>query len=273
MNDDHGWILCGDGPAAYEKHIVPAFSGAWAEDMVKRAALRNGERVLDLACGTGIVSRHALQFLGTSGAVTGVDVNAAVLEKAREICPPDAAPVEWKQADAAALPFSDAVFDVALCQQGLQYFPDRSRALKEIKRILVPGGRIVFSVWRSIDYSPFYQALHHALARYVSPEAAEMLSSAYALSDADELKALFTSAGFKRIELSIVIKQMRCPSLKEFLGGGFAASPFAEEISALPEAKHEKLLQMVRNAVVDYIDDKGLAAPMESHLISARKQR
>ncbi len=102
MIEKSGWQLCGDGPEAYEKYIVPAFSGAWAQDIVNRAALQNGDRVLDVACGTGIVSRQAFKALGESSHITGLDVNEIVLEKAREICPPHATPIEWKQGGLAA---------------------------------------------------------------------------------------------------------------------------------------------------------------------------
>ena len=155
-----GWQLCEDGPEAYEKYIVPAFSGVWAQDIVNRAALRKGDRILDVGCGTGIVARYVYKSLGDSVHITGVDVNEIVLEKAREICRLNAASIEWKQADVTALPFSNDKFDVLLCQQGLQYFPDRSRALNEINRVLVNEGRVVFNVWRSIEYSPFYFTLH-----------------------------------------------------------------------------------------------------------------
>ena len=99
----NGWQLRGNGPEAYERYIVPTFSGAWAQDMIARARLNKGDRVLDLACGTGIVARQVLKYLDNSCQVTGVDVNAAVLEKAREICSPDSEPVTWQQSDAMTL--------------------------------------------------------------------------------------------------------------------------------------------------------------------------
>jgi 2-polyprenyl-3-methyl-5-hydroxy-6-metoxy-1,4-benzoquinol methylase len=94
MNASSGWQLCGDGPNAYEKYIVPAFSGIWAQDMVDRADLRKGDSILDIACGTGIVSRHAYESLGASIHITGVDVNETVIRKAIEICPPSEIPIE-----------------------------------------------------------------------------------------------------------------------------------------------------------------------------------
>lgn len=131
MNEKSGWQLCEDGPEAYEKYMVPAFSGIWAQDIVNRADLRHGERLIDVGCGTGIVARHAYESFGESIHITGVDVNEIVIRKAIEICPSNAVSIEWKQANAEALPFANASFDVALCQQGLQYFPDKSLALSK----------------------------------------------------------------------------------------------------------------------------------------------
>ena len=266
-----GWQLCKGGPEAFEKYIVPAFGGVWAQDIVKRAALRKGDRILDVGCGTGIVARYAYKALGDSVHITGVDVNDVALEKVREISARHAAPIEWKQADVTTLPFSDDTFDALLCQQGLQYFPDRFLALKEIKRVLVDEGRIVFSVWRPIEFSPLYLTLHKALETYINREAASILLSAYTLSDPMQLKALFEGAGFKNVKIRIVIRQMRYSPLEEFLFGSLSASPFANDILALEGTVRDEMFQEIRNSISNYIDDDGLAAPMECYVVSATK--
>ena len=271
MNKKSGWQLNEDGPEAYEKYIVPAFSGKWAQDIVDRAILRHGDRILDIGCGTGIVSRHAYKSMGESVNITGVDVNEIVLKKARDLSPSDTTSIEWKQCNVETLPFSDAKFDVVLCQQGLQYFHDRSRALTEVNRVLTSKGRAVFSVWRSLEYFPFYMALHNALERYVSAEAASILSSAFISGDAAQLRALFKSAGFNNIEICLEIKQMRYSPFSEFLIGGFAASPFGNDILELKESIREEMFQLIRESLSDYIDDHGLAAPMECYVVSADK--
>ena len=266
-----GWQLCKGGLESFEKYVVPAFGGVWAQEPVKRAALRKGDRILDVGSGTGIVARYAYQSLGDSVDITGVDVNDIALDKAREISALNAAPIEWKQADVSTMPFSDAKFDVLLCQQGLQYFPDRSRALKEINRVLVDDGRIVFSVWRPIEFSPFYFELHKALEKYINREAASTLASAYTLGDPIQLKTLFEDARFKNIKIRIVIKQMRYSPLEEFLFGSLFASPFADDILALEEIVREEMFQAIRKSISNYIDDDGLAAPMECYVVSATK--
>lgn len=268
MGEQNGWQLKGDAPEAYEKYIAPTFSGAWARDLVMRASIKPGERVLDLACGTGIVARRAIEFAGAEGNVAGVDVNETMLKKAREIAPQA---IEWKQGEASAIPFPDAVFDAVLCQQGLQYFTDRNAALREIRRVLAPKGRFVASLWRPIKYFPFYVALHDALEQYVSAEDANTLSSAFTLGDMNLLRELFQNAGFGDVNIRLVIKQMRYPSVQDFFYGGLAASPFAEAVLAMNASKRNAMFQEVETALTDYIDDGGLAAPMECYVVSVRK--
>ena len=141
MSDLEQWQVSGNAPQAYERYMVPTLFTPWAQELLARAALHAGERVLDVACGTGIVARLAAQRVGPSGYVMGVDLNAAMIETARTQTPPAGAPVEWREGDAHALPCADATFDVVCCQQGLQFFPDKPHALREMHRVLGPGGR------------------------------------------------------------------------------------------------------------------------------------
>jgi ubiquinone/menaquinone biosynthesis C-methylase UbiE len=114
---------------AYERHLVPTMFTPWAHDLIGRAALQAGERVIDVACGTGIVARLAAEAVGSSGQVVGVDLNAGMLEMARAQAPPSGARVEWREGDVNALPYNDAAFDVLLCQQGFQFFSNSRRGL------------------------------------------------------------------------------------------------------------------------------------------------
>src|SRR5712664_1454339 len=113
----------GSGPEIYERHMVPAIFGPWAVDLVKLAALIPGERVLDVACGTGIVARLAAERVGPMGRVIGLDLNAGMLTVARSASA-GTENIEWREGNATALPFADKTFELVLCQQGLQFFPD-----------------------------------------------------------------------------------------------------------------------------------------------------
>ncbi len=134
--------------------MVPTIFGPWAQDLVEVAPPRPGERVLDIACGTGIVARTAAGRVGSGGTVVGLDVSAPMLDVARGIAAGEGLSIEWREGSAMKLPFPDSAFEVVLCQQGLQFFPDRAAALREMHRVLGPGGRLALSVWRPIEGSP-----------------------------------------------------------------------------------------------------------------------
>src|SRR5690606_34921382 len=132
----------GHAPENYERFFVPAIGAPLANDLVETAGLQPGERVLDVACGTGVVDRLAAQRIGPNGTTAGLDINPGMLAVARAAAPPGVA-IQWHEASADTMPFTDAAFDVVLCQMGLQFMPDRVAALKEMHRVLVPGGRLI----------------------------------------------------------------------------------------------------------------------------------
>ena len=142
MPPQEKWQMTGSGPEAYERHLVPAIFAPWATVLLELARLQPGERVLDAACGTGVVARAATSRVGAAGTVTGVDLNPGMLDVARAVSGEAGQAIAWREGDLAALPFADGAFDVVLCQQGLQFFPDCLAALQEMRRVLVPGGQL-----------------------------------------------------------------------------------------------------------------------------------
>jgi ubiquinone/menaquinone biosynthesis C-methylase UbiE len=202
------------GAALYERALVPCLFGPFAEDLIEKAALREGERLLDLGCGTGIIARLAARRVGDSGHVVGLDPNRGFLDVARGAG--EAPAIEWLEGDAQDLgAFADASFDVTISQQVFQFIPDRERAASEIRRVLTPGGRALISVWTALDDTPFHAAYVRALERHVGPEAAAPIRQAvYGLSSADELAAALISAGFTDIEVVRHERALEIPSVE-----------------------------------------------------------
>jgi ubiquinone/menaquinone biosynthesis C-methylase UbiE len=165
------WQLKGNAPEVYERHLVPGIFGPWAPLVIEQAQLHSGQRVLDVACGTGVVARLAAPQVGPTGQVVGLDLNRGMLAVARSLPASKGAPVDWQEGDAGALPLEDAIFDVVFCQLGLQYFPNRAQAAREMRRVLKSSGSLVALVWRALFHSPGYATLTAALERYVSPAA------------------------------------------------------------------------------------------------------
>ena len=201
MVDRAQWQVGGSAPEVYERDLVPAVFGPWARLVVDLADLQSGDRVLDVACGTGVVTRVAAEKVGERGAVVAADLNPGMLALAGSLPAPRGATVEWRQADAGALPFADQAFDVVLCQLGLQFFADRGIALREMYRVLRPGGDVVVMVWRPIERSPGFAALAAALERHIGPDAASIMRAPFSLGDAEELSSLVAAAGFEGLDL------------------------------------------------------------------------
>src|SRR5262249_33536426 len=151
MSDGH-WQLEGNAAELYQRYLVPAITARWAQDLVDRALLQGGEKVLDVACGTGVVARLAAAKVAP-GHVTGLDLNAGMLAVARGVSN-EGAPIDWNEGSALDLPFRSGHFDVVLCQLGLQFFPDQPKALHEMRRVLREPGRVALSVYSPIERTP-----------------------------------------------------------------------------------------------------------------------
>jgi ubiquinone/menaquinone biosynthesis C-methylase UbiE len=146
MDDQERWQVDDDAAAAYQRFLVPAVTGPWAAVLVERVGLRQGERVLDVACGTGAVARLAAERVGTTGHVTALDINARMLEVGQSLPPVTGATIDWREGSALTMPLPDAAFDVVTCQLGLQFLPDRPVALREMRRVLSNNGRLALSL-------------------------------------------------------------------------------------------------------------------------------
>ena len=271
MSERLGWQLASETVAeAYERYIMAAFGNAWAQALVQLAAPEDGDRVLDVACGTGAVARYSALLVGPTGQVTGLDLNAGMLAVARAAPSPDGAAIAWREGDATALPFPNASFDVAYCQQGLQFFPDRPAALQEMFRVLGPVGRLALGIWRGLEHQPFYATLTEALERYVSPQAAASLRVAFALARADELRALVVNAGFRDVQVRIRSRLTRYPCLRQYVVGYLSGTPMAGAVAALDETTRTAMVEHVCRSLHDYVDDEGMAVPWEAHLVTAQ---
>jgi ubiquinone/menaquinone biosynthesis C-methylase UbiE len=178
----------------YEESLVEPLFRPWAELLLGRAEIAPEMRILDVACGTGIVARLARRRSHPTTAVVGVDVSAPMLEVAREIEPN----VEWREGDAAALPVGpEERFERVLCQQGLQFFGDRQAAARELRRVMAPGGSLLAAVWRSVEEMPVFDALQRVAERHVGP----IRDQRYAFGNAGALAELLTSAGFRDVHV------------------------------------------------------------------------
>jgi ubiquinone/menaquinone biosynthesis C-methylase UbiE len=266
-----GWQLEESSAEAYERYLVPLLFAPGAEYLVELAAQGPEEQVLDVACGTGIVARRAALRVGSGGKVVGLDINEGMLEVARKVSSDVRPAIEWRKGDATAMPLPDGTFDVVFCQQGLQFFADRSAALGEMHRVLVPDGRLVLSILRSIEHNPGYRLLAEALEQHVGADAGSMMRSPFSSLSTDELRDLITGAGFRDVKIYLGIGAVRYPSAEEFVRWEGASSPLAGLIGALTDNVRAALIRDVGEVLRSYIDDDGIVFPAETYLAIARR--
>lgn len=244
----------------YERYLVPAIFGPWADDLVALAGLRGGERVLDLACGTGVVARRAQEVLGEAGAVVGADINLDMLAVARGHSANPA--IEWRGVDVRALPFDDGEFDVAFCQQGLQFVPDRTGTLREVWRVLRAGGLAVIAVWSSIEDSPGFDALANAIGSHIGAEAAAALRRGpFGYDPRNELEPSLFDTGFSQVRVEEREKLARFPSPEEFIRSYTLSTPLASAFSQADPNVRMRMIDEVAEALTQYTSPVELAFP------------
>jgi ubiquinone/menaquinone biosynthesis C-methylase UbiE len=183
---------------AYEALFVPALVGQFAPKVADAARVVKDDRVLDVACGTGILAREMLKRVGTGGRVVGVDAVPGMIEVAQQIVPA----VEWRQGKAESLPFPDGSFDAVVCQFGLMFFTDRAQAIGQMLRVLSSRGRFAVAVWNSLQNIPAYATVVQLFERTGGQQAADALRAPFVLGDPNELRELFADAGAESIEVT-----------------------------------------------------------------------
>jgi ubiquinone/menaquinone biosynthesis C-methylase UbiE len=181
----------------YERVLVAPLFRPFAEQLVARIAPTRGDTVIDVACGTGIVARVARERLGPDARIVGVDVAPAMLAVARTVDPT----IDWREGNAVSLPVSgDEQFTVLTCHQGLQFMPDKPAAIREMRRVLAPGGRVAIAAWRSLDDHPAVRDLNEIAERHVG----RIADSRHSFGDATALKNLLTEGGFEQVNVQTV---------------------------------------------------------------------
>lgn len=270
MASTPAWHQVGGSAAErYERDLVPAMFAPWAPVLLEHAGVQTGERVLDVACGTGVVARLAASRVGALGRVVGLDNSTAMLDVARSLPSVPGTVIEWLEASVLEIPLDDASFDVVLCAQGLQQFPDRTLALSEMRRVLAPGGRLAASVWSHIEGSPGMAALVAALERHVGQAAADNRRAPFSLGDANELRHLVEGAEFRNVQVSTLRETARFASPDALVEAQLAATPLST-LGSLSDAVRRVVVRDVRESLRGYWHDGQFAVLMEAHVVIAR---
>lgn len=245
----------GGNPAeSYERYFVPVIGKPVAAGLVEAAELQSGARVLDVACGSGVVTRMAAAATGAEGRVAGLDANPAMIAVARSSTPDDAG-IEWVESPAEDMPFDDASFDVALCSMGLQFFNDRDAALREMRRVLAPEGRAILTLPGPIP-APF-EVFERCLAKHVSPDVSRFAAQVFSLHDRGEIETLVSDAGLEGVQIESAVKRFEVPPPEEFLWQYVHSTPLAEPIAAADADSRTALEREVCAAWQEFVNDDG----------------
>ncbi|MEM6621773.1 MAG: class I SAM-dependent methyltransferase [Pseudomonadota bacterium] len=250
----------------YEIQKVPASLGPLAAATLAQVAVHSDDRVLDLACGTGVLARQ-IRASHPMVPITGIDLNAAMIAKARALAAALGGPFDWHVAEAAALPVPDGAFTLAFCQQGVQYFSDRAAALVEIARVLAPGGRLAMTFWAPPN--AFFRAKEAALTRNVGAAAGQKAVAPFLYPGDEELPGLLEGAGFQNIELGQASFVREIPDVRNGIREDLEGSPLGPMVEAAGAGAMVAVVDDILVACQDLIRDDVLTVPQHAHLIMA----
>lgn len=256
---------------AYERHLVPALMRPVAMQGVDAAALRPGESLLDIACGTGVVSRLAAHRVSPGGRIAGLDIDPAMIGMARSLVQPAAGvSFDWHCASADRMPFESSTFDAVTCMQGLQYVPDCAAALSEVRRVLKKNGRFVAVVWTTLERCAGQHAIANALKRHNIDIAA--ILKAYSLGEPEHVRKLARDSGFSTMDTRISSSTAQFPSSRDFVEA-FAAGSLSSSaaIGKVPAERREEFMGEIGQSLRRYEDGAGVTLPLEFLILTAVK--
>ena len=267
MAEQNDRAFTGSIPALYERYMVPLLFVPYAEDLAARAKALAPRRLLEIAAGTGVVTR-ALAAALPATAITATDLNEAMLDFA--ITKLTARHVTWRPADGQALPFPDASFDMVVCQFGIMFFPDRVRGFREARRVLAPGGRYLFSVWADLGANDFPEAITEALeARFPANPPRFLMRTPYGHHNIEHLTRDLAAAGFTDIKVESVDRTSRAASARDATIGFLQGSPLRAEIEAREHDGLEAVTAEVAEALAQRFGRGAVEGRLRAHVFSA----
>jgi SAM-dependent methyltransferase len=260
--------LAGNAAEVYEAQKVPAIFGPLAVATLDTITLDPDDVILDVACGTGIVARTARRRLGPGPRIVGVDLNEGMIATARGLADEDSRSCEWHVADVTRLPFADATFSVAICQQGIQFFPDEVAALGEIRRVLRSKGQILLSVWAGA--SALFKALAAALSQHVGEEIGTRSLAPFTYDGAGRLGTVLADLGFTDVTARDIIVDRVVDDPETALPKEIMANPVGTAVAEHGDAVMHRIVADTIGALSAYRQASGFVIPQRAHLIAAK---
>lgn len=237
----------------YQRNFVPSIATPVSKDLMRAAQLQRGERVLDVACGTGLITRLASQRVGADGTVIGIDIAPDMIEVAKSVPAHDGATIDWRIADAASLPLPDGSVDVVLCQMGLMFMENRAAAVGEMRRVLAPSGRLAINTPGRIQ--PLYETMEAAIVENISADLGGFVRAVFSMHDPDAVAALLRDAGLRDASATVSTATFRLPLPAEFLWQYIGLTPMAEFVRQASEQARAAMERQFVDGVQAFVDD------------------
>jgi len=253
-------------PVFFDRFLGGFYYEPYAADLARRLAVGRDGRVLELACGTGILTRRLRAALPNDAQLVATDLNEPMIEFARSKL--WGADIHWRTADAQALPFKEGAFDAVVCQFGLMFLPDKALGFREARRVLKPGGTFLANVWCSLDDNPTAAAAHRTLAAMFPDDPPHFLETLFGLHDAGAIEALAREAGFANVAVERVELEGHAPSARHVAMGFARGSPLAAALQER-EADMDAVVDTIARALRDGEGPMPYAAPLSALVITA----
>jgi ubiquinone/menaquinone biosynthesis C-methylase UbiE len=266
MNENQTGQVTRNAAETYEEFFVPALFQEWAERVADAAHIESGQHVLDVACGTGVLTSAVVERVGPQGSVIGLDVNEGMLAVAQKKAPQ----IQWKHGRAESLPFEDGSFDAVVSQFGLMFFEDRAAAIREMSRVLRPGGRLAVAVWDRLENTPGYAAMATLLERLFGRQTAEALYAPFVLGNTKTLLPLFTNSNLQDVQITTFAGTARFASIRSWVFTEIRGWTLSD---SLDEEQYQRLLQEAERELQSYVASDGTVqfhAP--AHIVTASRK-
>ncbi len=245
-------------PEIYDSALGPMFFEPYARDLAQRCKVHNGDRVLEIAAGTGILTRRMLKRMPSGAELIASDLNDAMIEIGKTNVGPDPR-VRWQQADAGALPFPDQSFDAIVCQFGLMFFSDKVGALRQARRVLKSGGRFLLNTWGALADNPIASRAHTTVASFFHIDPPPFFTVPFGLHDPDVVKKMLVEAGFEKVDIDVVDLMGTSPSALTAAKGLIFGTPVIHQI----QERGGQAPDAIMHAVAERLSQEGGAQPMQ----------
>jgi ubiquinone/menaquinone biosynthesis C-methylase UbiE len=266
---DRDAAFVGSIPENYDRYLGPLFFHDYAAAMAARLEVTRGMRVLETACGTGIVTERLAERLAGQGTLVATDLNGPMLAYAAAKL--SARDVSWKEADATSLPFEDRAFDAVVCQFGLMFFPDKSAGVREALRVLEPGGQLLLSVWDALEDNPVPLITHETVAGFFPNDPPQFYRIPFSLHDVTVVRGLLTSAGFQDVRAEHVEGAGVSPSAADAARGLIEGNPIYQAIMERRPSALAEIEAAVAEKIAAALGDRPLRCPLRAIFFSGRR--